>query len=308
MAHLTLVLKIKYIQMKLFHTSFSLIIAYLLCSCTENVLENEQYKKEIYIIGAYDRVLPLDVNYNTDYSETFFTVSSSGSLNVDKNVTVKMGIDEEIVHLYNQKFWGILNLDKYYKPLSQESYNIPTLENTVIEAQKEIYTRVPIQINTSLIHPDSSYVIPVRILEVSEYEVNRSGEKVLLLLNMINSYAGNCKMDGTKSANNETPKKIQKNKNLKAIAPNAVRLFFGTENESQEVIDSKGIVITVLDEMLNETCNKVEVSAWNSALLSDGSGYYDTINRQFNITYSITTGNTITEYNEMITLPKKTQY
>ena len=82
---------------------FSLVAAFA-ASCSEDILEKEQYKKEIYLVGAYDRVWTTTVEYSEEDVETYFTISSSGTLPLDKNVNVKLKINEELVDIYNQKY------------------------------------------------------------------------------------------------------------------------------------------------------------------------------------------------------------
>ena len=86
-------------------------------SCEKDLLEKEQYQKEIYLIGAYNRVWTTEVSYSNEEVKTYFTVSSSGTLALDRDVNVKMKINEELVDIYNKKYWTVLNEDKYYKSL-----------------------------------------------------------------------------------------------------------------------------------------------------------------------------------------------
>ena len=80
-------------------------------SCEKDLLEKEQYQKEIYLIGAYNRVWTTEVSYSNEEVKTYFTVSSSGTLALDRDVNVKMKINEELVDIYNKKYWTVLNED-----------------------------------------------------------------------------------------------------------------------------------------------------------------------------------------------------
>ena len=71
-------------------------------SCEKDLLEKEQYQKEIYLIGAYNRVWTTEVSYSNEEVKTYFTVSSSGTLALDRDVNVKMKINEELVDIYNK--------------------------------------------------------------------------------------------------------------------------------------------------------------------------------------------------------------
>ena len=41
-------------------------------SCEKDLLEKEQYQKEIYLIGAYNRVWTTEVSYSNERSENLF--------------------------------------------------------------------------------------------------------------------------------------------------------------------------------------------------------------------------------------------
>ena len=116
--------------------------------------EKEQYQKEIYLIGAYNRVWTTEVSYSNEEVKTYFTVSSSGTLALDRDVNVKMKINEELVDIYNKKYWTVLNEDKYYKSLDTDLYSIPSLENTVIKHAEGISAEVPVLIKTASLKID----------------------------------------------------------------------------------------------------------------------------------------------------------
>lgn len=294
--------------MKLLNILICVLFGVLLVGCEDtSPVDSEQYKKEIYLVGAYDNVWPLNVMYTGDTpSEIFITVSSSGSLNLDKDVKVELDVDEEIIHSYNELFFGILNLDKYYLPLNRERYNIPDLNNVLMEHKLGISKNVPIFIETTGIEPDSLYVIPIQIKSVSEYSVNRSGEKMLIKLNMVNAFSNQYSMEGSRILTNGNPQIIQKVKNLKAVNKQSVRLFYGTENENAEKIDTQAIVLTVGETNTTEGENiyPVTITAWNDQKLTvkDGIGTYNAEEKTYDITYSIEIDGVKTTYEEELTL------
>ena len=158
-------------------------------SCEKDLLEKEQYQKEIYLIGAYNRVWTTEVSYSNEEVKTYFTVSSSGTLALDRDVNVKMKINEELVDIYNKKYWTVLNEDKYYKSLDTDLYSIPSLENTVIKHAEGISAEVPVLIKTASLKIDQSYVIPVEIESTTGYPISESGYKMLILLKLKNDYS-----------------------------------------------------------------------------------------------------------------------
>jgi len=237
-------------------------------SCEKDLLEKEQYQKEIYLIGAYNRVWTTEVSYSDEEVKTYFTVSSSGTLALDQDVNVKMKINEELVDIYNKKYWTVLNEDKYYKSLDTDLYSIPSLENTVIKHAEGISAEVPVLIKTASLKIDQSYVIPVEIESTTVYPISASGRKMLVLLKLKNDYSGSYQMNGHTTLEGETPKTIQKPKTIKPTGVNTVRLFYAMHNETDEKADiqTNTIELTISDQVVegSNDVKKVSVKAWDA--------------------------------------------
>ena len=264
-------------------------------SCEKDLLDKEQYQKEIYLIGAYNRVWTTEVSYSNEEVKTYFTVSSSGTLALDRDVNVKMKINEELVDIYNRKYWTVLNEDKYYKSLDTDLYSIPSLENTVIKHAEGISAEVPVLIKTASLKIDQSYVIPVEIESTTGYPISTSGCKMLVLLKLKNDYSGSYQ--------------IQKPKTIKPTGVNTVRLFYAMNNESDEKADIQTgtIELTITDQIVEGTndVKKVSVKAWDAengpAIVDSGESTYNTTAKKFSLKYTI--GNTI--YEEQLTKEKE---
>lgn len=265
-------------------------------ACTEDMLDEEQYQKEIYLIGAYDRVWTTTVDYSLEEVRTYFTVSSSGSVGLDQDVNVKLKINEELVDIYNKKYWTVLNEDKYYKSLSADLYSIPSLDNVVIKHTEDISAEVPIFIKTKDLDIDKSYVIPVEIESTTVYPVNESGRKMLILLKLRNAYSGNYQMDGYMTEEGGNPRRIQKAKEIVPTGINTVRVFYGMSNKSdqQSEIKAKTLELTILDENIagSDHVKKVAVKAWDEESLTVvdlGESSYNPDNKKFSLKYMIGT-------------------
>ena len=278
-------------------------------SCEKDLLEKEQYQKEIYLIGAYNRVWTTEVSYSNEEVKTYFTVSSSGTLALDRDVNVKMKINEELVDIYNKKYWTVLNEDKYYKSLDTDLYSIPSLENTVIKHAEGISAEVPVLIKTASLKIDQSYVIPVEIESTTGYPISDSGYKMLILLKLKNDYSGSYQMSGHTTLEGETPKTIQKPKTIKPTGVNTVRLFYAMNNESDEKADIQTgtIELTITDQIVEGTndVKKVSIKAWDAengpVIIDSGESTYNTTAKKFSLKYTI--GNTL--YEEQLTKEKE---
>lgn len=300
--------KYKTIDMKVIHKIIAgSLLTLLIVACAENPMDKELYKKEIYLVGANDRVWEIDVNYSDQIVENFFTVSSSGTLNLDKDVNVSIGIDENMVAVYNKKFLGELNEDKFYEPLDQTLYKIPSMDHITIKYKENISADIPVFIETKDLDADHRYVIPVQITSSSPYEVNESGRKMLIHLNLKNEYSGSYQLDGYMTELNTNPRRIQKVKVITATGINTIRLFYAMNNESSKMTDiaTKTIEITISDEFVegSTTVKKVSVTGWNSLQITDaGIGTFNTVNKELNIKYTTVENGTI--YEEKLTLTK----
>lgn len=289
-----------------FKTIIYSLLACLTISCSEDPLASEQYQNEIYMVGAYNRVWVINVKYSKEPIEDYFTVTSSGSRNIGKNVEITGEIDEEIIDLYNKKYLGVMNLDKYFLPLDQSLYSIPSLNHILLEHKKGISVRVPIIINTENIDPDQPIAIPVQLTGCSEYGISPNGDKMLIQLKLINDYSTNYQMEGKRTDDTGLESRIQKVKVATAIGVNTIRLFYAMNNESikKEDLESKTIEVTVLDKYVegSTTIKKVTVQAWGNADITDqGSGTYDMVSKIFNISYKAEG----LLYNEILTAEKE---
>ena len=65
--------------------SFSLLV---LASCNvENPIDGEQYIKQVYLVGAYDKLQGKEVAYGSE-REIFVSVAIGGTVSLDHDVTI----------------------------------------------------------------------------------------------------------------------------------------------------------------------------------------------------------------------------
>lgn len=282
--------------MKLNHLAvIGFLLMVLTTSCAESSIDSEQYKKETYLIGAYNKIWTIEVKYSEEPVEDFLAVSSSGSKNLDKDVQFTLGINEELVDIYNRKFVGVLNEGDYYEALDQSLYDIPSKDKEKIDYTKGISTKVPIFICTKGLDTDKKYVIPVQLLQSSPYGVNEAGKSLLISLKLINDYSGMYIMSGFLTSPESVPRKIQKNKVLTATGMNTLRMFYGVNNESDkpEELAAKAIDITISNEFVegSTTVKKVSIKGWKDLVITDSeTGTYDTVTKMFQLKYTLEDG------------------
>ena len=259
---------------------------------TVNPLEEEQYKKQIYLVGAYDHVFTQTVYYNdTEEQETFISVAASGSLGLDMDVDVEVAIVPEEVGIYNEMFIGHYSALPWYSVMPEEVYNIPSMRVT-LKQDGEVYERIPIHVNTPLIHCDSNYAIPFRIVSVSHYETT-TDSVLLLALDMQNEYSATYDMTGSTHLLDANGHELDttftgKSKELKAVSQYETRMFYFDYSEDDEDTATECLVLTV-----NPEDNSVSIKPWNTEAFTEpaitaSGGTYSPDKKMFDIWYEYT--------------------
>ena len=101
---------------KIHITGILLALSTLWACNNKNPMDEEQYFKQIYLVGAYDHVFTQTVYYNdTEAQETFISVAASGSLGLDEDVNVTVGIfpEELIIQPHNTGAFDLSPHDRF---------------------------------------------------------------------------------------------------------------------------------------------------------------------------------------------------
>ncbi|NMA73439.1 MAG: DUF1735 domain-containing protein [Bacteroidales bacterium] len=171
------------------------IIIGLFMSCEqENPLENEQYIKEVYIVGAYDVVKKFDVPYGDEPQSAYISVATSGSLNIDQDVDVTLTDNPSTIDWYNNKY--MIDSPVKYRELESEYYDFPSMATTIKAG--DVYSRLPFYIKSSGLHCDSLYALTFKIESVSTYSKNTKDTVLIMNLNFVNEFSGTYQMTATK--------------------------------------------------------------------------------------------------------------
>ncbi len=263
-------------------------------SCEKNPIDSEQYKKMVYIVGSPDVTKRVELKYSTEPQETFISVSTSGSLDIEKDVDVKLFIKNDAVVVYNEKYFGPSKLTSYFRILKNEFYSIPNLDKTTIVASEGIYKRIPVFINTEKLHTDSSYVIPISIESVSNYELNEELSTLILTFNLVNNYSANYSMEGRRIIN-QNATRIQKNKILRAVDEHTLRMYWADGNETNDAL----ISTNTLTLKVNPD-NSISIDAWKDLAIIDGGGTYNPEKKEFSIWYTLTDKGTLVRVEETL--------
>lgn len=258
----------------------------LLVSCNvENPIDGEQYIKQVYLVGAYDKLQEKKVAYGSD-GEIFVAVAIGGSFALDHDVTVRLEEADRInVDNYNKK--NVVGDDVPYEVMPKELYNIHSLEGT-IKAGEE-YVRIPIHINVDQVNCDKRYVIPLRLAEVSDYEVNPYDTVLMVKPQMINDYSGTYLLSGTSVRYENGEPIVSETSSLNtprimdAVDQYTVRLFHKAESEELKNADKAAMKLIV-----NPVDNSISIEAWKNLPILKGGGVYNPQADTFEVWYHYT--------------------
>lgn len=264
-------------------------------ACDKAPVESEQYKKLVYIVGAQNIVQSVDLKYSDTPVETFVSISTSGSLPIDQDIRVALSSPESMIHDYNSKYFEDDQVERFLHPLKSDQYEMPNQDQLIIKASEEIYARQPIKVKTSDLHPDSIYALPVTIANVSTYELNEKLNSIILTLNLKNDFSGNYGMTGTrKNTSTNSSSILQKNKVLKAVAKNKLRMYISDFSELPVNRATETVVLEIMED------HTVKVSAWDKLMNVTGSGTYNPVTKIITLFYSYQINGIRYEVNEKL--------
>lgn len=272
---------------------YSLLAMTIFTACgVVDPMASEQYQKDIYIIGANERISSFNVPYG-DEQETFFSISASGSQRVDRDVAVTLKHNDEIINWYNSKY--MLDAPVKYRHIESELLNTPSW--TVTLKAGELYTHFPFTVNTSRLHCDSLYCIGFAIESASDYQVSESSAELIFTLKLINQFSGSYHLDATKTSLKEellpdgttqwveqgTPVTVGIQRTLTASSENSVRFFHEKIKESLADYSSSWDPGKDYFNAIKKSCiqfvrtdgNKFTVEAWEDFQIVDGEAEYN---------------------------------
>lgn len=278
---------------------FCMLTANLFYACEENSpIDNEQYIKQIYIVGADKVVRAIDVKYGDSQnpqSDTYIAIGTGGSLNVDKDVNVTLASNDQTIDWYNKKY--MLDSPVRYQKLNGEFYNIPSW-STVIKAG-DVYGRFPITINTSSLNCDSLYALTFKIASVSDYQKRDQDTVLVMNINMVNDYSGTYQMTATKyildaNGNETAPTSINVTRTLKAVDKGTIRFFNETVNEATSAYQTRDAYFNAINNncvvFTRESNGQFTAKGWkNLGVVSEKVQYSE---NQFQFSYSYVSGST----------------
>lgn len=251
---------------------FFCILVFSVTGCQEEFDSKEVYKKIVYIINSDDAISPFTHPFTGAESTGFISVYCSGSLMPENDIHVELGYDNELVSEYN--FTEFENdTSKYVIPLASKYYNIPSLSATIKKGEPHV--NLFINVNPEGLSPDTTYVIPLKLISSSEYEISEELSSILYSVRLENEYSGKYRMVGTLSEEGSTdkPQEVFKEKTLVPLNKNTCRMFFSAENELKENIGIRTFKFSVQSD------NRIVINEDNDVLDMGGS-YFEATDKE----------------------------
>lgn len=268
---------------------FPLSLIIILSACERvDPMASEQYRKEIYIVGSYNRVSSFDIPYG-DNQEAFLSVAVSGTLPTERDVDVMLKRSDDIISWYNNRY--MLDAPVKYRQLDTERIHIPSWRTTIKAG--DVYARFPFTVTTTGLHCDSLYAIGFAIDSISDYQKSEKDTVVILTLKLTNEFSGIYLMEAAKSTLKEEdgqwietgmPIPVIIHRTLTAVSSNSVRFFHEKQKETLSeysnswdpgkdyfhAIDNYCIVLSRIDET-----NTFAIMPWSSMNILDGEATFD---------------------------------
>ncbi|MBY5958755.1 DUF4361 domain-containing protein [Membranicola marinus] len=262
-------------QLLLFTAVLASILS--LSSCDEEFDQVEAYKKNIYLVHSENLIHHFIHPFQDKPSEGFITVYCSGSLLPDRDIQIDMEFDPDIIDEYNFIEFEH-DSSRYVHMLNQENFEVPSF--TVEIKKGTLYSNMPILLNAHGLSPDTTYVIPLRIKQVNEYEVNEELSSILYAVQLKNEYSGQYRMSGTLiDTASGVEQQVFKDKNIVPIDEFTSRMYVAAENENPANIPTYTLKFSVNPD------NSVTIHEGNN--IGDlGDSRYQPEKKTFTLNYS----------------------
>jgi hypothetical protein len=166
---------------------FGVATVALLAACETTFYEDEQYRKEIYIVSGDNNIIGQEYSFG-DESVGYLAIYAGGTTGIDTDVDVELEVYSDFLRNYNQRVFGD-NYSNYGKELDPDYYSVESWKTTLKAGGNKPYVMFPIKVNVNNINIDESYYIPLRIKSVSDYMISEKKQNVLYRIFLKNDYA-----------------------------------------------------------------------------------------------------------------------
>ncbi len=249
-------------------------------SCNrDEIFEREQYKTVLAILSDDGfNIFSEEIKFKKEggMSDGYIAASCGGALPTTTATEIHLIEDESLITNYNSSNFD-QDVERYAHHLNPERYSI---EEPIIHIPAgERNGRMKVKVNIDGLSPDSTYFIPLRVKNISAYEMNQKKGTVLFKVQLKNYYS-TTKSDtwydhrGIMSGINTM---VQKR--VYPVAYNEVRTFAGIKaHETKESLFNRWSIRLIIDEENNVTIRPWDTTAFGMKVKQlDGDPDYPNI-------------------------------
>ena len=221
----------------------TLFVAIGMCTACDEGLPDEIFVKHVLINQNGFR--EYELNYvNTPIKDTSISVAVNGSSRLDRDVRVDLAVNPDTLDGYN---WEKYRNDRslYYEMLPETCYSFEG-EGIVIRAGTE-YSDVPIRFYLDKIDKEKNYILPISIVNVSEFSIG-DPKYSTILMNVIlsNEYSGTYSLSGTiREVSTGDYMDVRMSRTLRVVDPATVSFYAGNTAENAVNRENYRIDMTV---------------------------------------------------------------
>jgi hypothetical protein len=196
-----------------------------------------------------------------------------GTNPTEKDTRITLVHDLDLFNRYNKGTYDV-ETDRYARLLPEEKYTIDSYDLVIPAGAKD--ARLPIKIRPEGLSPDSTYMIPLKIKDYSDYEVNPAKADVLYHVLIKNYYAVQ------KSATNYSMKGVYDGGNVlgtKRVFPltaNSVRITAGnTSFEADTAVINRWSLALEIGDDGHVTVKPFKANRIQVEQIDEGDAGYD---------------------------------
>ncbi len=180
-------MKTSYIKNRTKTTLCGVAAVVLLSACETIFYDDEQYRKEIYIVSGDNNITGQEYTFGEE-SVGYLSVYAAGTTGIDSDVDVELEVYSDYLRSYNQRTYGE-TYSNYVQELDPDYYSVDSWKTTLKADSGDPYVKFPIKVSINNISLDETYYIPIRIKSVSDYMISEDKQNVLYRIYVKNDYA-----------------------------------------------------------------------------------------------------------------------
>ena len=243
------------------------IIAFGIAGCDNDAIyKEEHYKPQVYLLSSgTENVFIASYSLNEEDPVQYVTIGCGGSNTNEKPIVVNLEPNPEMLERYNSLNYDYEN--QYAKLLPKSRYEISSYTVTLPAKSDYHYERIPVKVRPEGLSPDSVYFIPLKIVSVSEYDVNEEKQDILFRVAIENDFATQYpETYYTKSGQMTSPTLVLSGtKTVHPLGKDKIRMFIGNEAftafTTPEDIARSSVVVQIHED------NSVTVLPYDSSLM-----------------------------------------